>query len=384
MFQFNNTLFINSTYKMGKKILIILISILFIVSCTSKDYNIRGEVDSKGLNGITVFIKEKVNREWISIDSTVIADKSFVFKGVSDTAKIADIMYEFPEKNFVRQAFVLENGKISVRIDSIGFMYISGTKQNDLLQKYQNEKKEIYALQEKNYIAQKDTTISAEKLKTLIKNMFILEQKEIQLDIKYSTKHINTLVGTHIFIKSFYGMSISQKDSILSLMDAETRNVKRINEIINDLTIEKKVAVGQQFTDFNLPDTETGFISLSEMLGKSDYVLIDFWASWCSPCIRSLPSLKETYNKYKRDKFQILGVSLDEDKVAWKEAIKNHQLTWHHVSDLNGWKCQGARIYAVNSIPCTVLINNKGEIIGRNLTLFEIENILNNNDRSKP
>lgn len=366
-----------------KKILFILISALCIYACTPTDYVINGTVDNEALNGTTIFLKQKIDREWITIDSTVVSDKSFAFKGICDTAKIAYIMYEFPESNRIRQAFVLENGKISVTIDTTGFMTFAGTKQNELLQNYQNEKNVMYAAEEKNYNAQKDTTVTEEQRKSLEKEMEDLVAKENHIDIKYSTDNINTLVGNHIFMNSFYAMSVAQKDSIVSLMNDETKNVKRISEIILDLSTEKKVAVGQPYTNFKLPALAGDSLSLSELVGKSDYLLVDFWASWCGPCIRSLPELKKLYEQYKGTRFQILGVSLDEDKEAWVGAIQSHNLTWNHISDLKGWKNEGARAYAVNSIPCTVLLNKEGKIVGRNLSDSEIENFLKKNEDIK-
>lgn len=375
--------FINSYKNRMKKILFILISALCIYACTPTDYAINGTVDNEALNGTTIFLKQRIDREWITIDSAVVSDMSFTFKGVCDTAKIAYLMYEFPKGNSVRQAFVLENGKISVAVDTTGFMTFAGTKQNELLQSYQNEKNVIYTAEEKNYNAQLDTTNTEDQRKSLEEEMKDLETKEISIDKKYSTDNINTLVGNHIFMNSFYAMSVPQKDSIVSLMNDETKNVKRISEIIQDLSTEKKVAVGQPYTDFRLPTLSGDSLSLSELVGKSDYLLVDFWASWCGPCIRSLPELKKLYEQYKGTRFQIVGVSLDDNKEAWAGAIQSHNLTWNHISDLKGWKNEGARAYAVNSIPCTVLIDKEGKIIGRNLSHSEIENFLKKNDDTK-
>jgi len=366
-----------------KKILFILISTLCIYACTPTDYVINGTVNNEALNGTTIFLKQRIDREWITIDSALVSDKSFTFNGVCDTAKIAYLMYELPESDRVRQAFVLENGKISVSLDTTGFMTFSGTKQNELLQVYQNEKNVMYAAEEKNYNAQQDTTIAEDQKLSLEKELKNLEANEVSIDIKYSTGNINTLVGNHIFMNSFYAMTIAQKDSIVSLMNDETKNVKRISEIIQDLATEKKVSAGQPYTNFSLPALSGNPISVSEMVGKSDYLLIDFWASWCSSCIYSLPGLKKLYEQYKGSRLQILGVSLDDNKKSWTNAIQSHNLTWNHISDLKGWKNEGARAYAVNSIPCTVLIDKEGKIVGRNLSNSEIEFFLKKNEDIK-
>lgn len=111
------------------------------------------------------------------------------------------------------------------------------------------------------------------------------------------------------------------------------------------------------------PDGET--VTLSSMRGK--YILVDFWASWCGPCRQENPNVVRAYNSFKNKNFTILGVSLDEDKDKWLQAIKKDGLTWTHVSDLKGWQSLAARDYNVNAIPANFLIDPDGNIIASNL-----------------
>ncbi len=359
-----------------KKILVFLFVSICVLSCTTSEYQINGSVENKALDGTTVFLKQKINRVWTSMDSVVIKDGKFQFKGVTDSVKIAYLAYEFPADNKVRQAFILENGKISVVIDTAGFMTFNGTVQNDSLQKYENAKNEFSKNAASIYKSAEDTT-NTPKMQTKI-NVEItkLNQDEIEIDKKYAIQNINTLAGTFIFTNSFYEMTTEEKGSIVKLMNEDTKKNPRLKEIIADIETEKKVAVGNKFTDFKLPSVNVDSISLSDLVGKTDYVLVDFWASWCGPCMRSLPELKKIYNIYKGSRFEILGVSLDENADAWKNVINSRQLTWKHVSDLKGWKCLGSRTYAVNSIPSTVLIDRSGKIIGKNLNFEQLEKIL--------
>lgn len=105
--------------------------------------------------------------------------------------------------------------------------------------------------------------------------------------------------------------------------------------------------------------------ALSKLRGK--YVLVDFWASWCGPCRRENPNVKAMYEKYKDKGFDILGVSLDRDEGAWKKAIEQDGLVWHHISDLKGWSSEHAKLYSVSSIPQTLLLDREGKIVQRNL-----------------
>ncbi len=137
---------------------------------------------------------------------------------------------------------------------------------------------------------------------------------------------------------------------------------KMLAESIDKL---EKVAVGKEAPDFTLPSANGDSISLSSLKGK--VLLVDFWASWCGPCRAENPNVVKIYADYKDKGFDILGVSLDNDKAAWLKAIEDDHLTWNHVSDLQGWKNAAAQLYAVSSIPHTVLIGKDGKIIANDL-----------------
>jgi thiol-disulfide isomerase/thioredoxin len=115
--------------------------------------------------------------------------------------------------------------------------------------------------------------------------------------------------------------------------------------------------------------------SLANLKGK--VVLIDFWASWCGPCRKENPNVVRLYEKYKDQGFTVMSVSLDTEKDKWIAAIKKDKLTWpNHVSDLGGWESRVGKLYYVNSIPFTVLVDKEGKIINTNLRGEELENEL--------
>ena len=145
-------------------------------------------------------------------------------------------------------------------------------------------------------------------------------------------------------IKSYHGM-VQQA----AMMVARTQAIK----------------VGNEAPELILPMPNDKDLALSSLRGK--VVLIDFWASWCAPCRKELPNVKRAYEKYKNKGFEILGVSLDKERVAWLEAISKEGLKWPQVSDLKFWQSEACQVYAVQSIPYTVLIDKEGKIIATDL-----------------
>ena len=129
--------------------------------------------------------------------------------------------------------------------------------------------------------------------------------------------------------------------------------------------------VGQIAPEIALPGPDGKTVKLSDLRGK--YVVVDFWASWCGPCRRENPHMVRVYDQFKDKGFEILGVSLDKKKDRWVGAIKQENLTWQHASELKFWNSQAARLYGVNAIPATFLLDKNGRIVAKNLRSAALE-----------
>ncbi len=123
--------------------------------------------------------------------------------------------------------------------------------------------------------------------------------------------------------------------------------------------------IGSQAPDFTMNDTEGKPFKLSQLKGK--YVLVDFWASWCGPCRGENPNIVAAYNQFKDKNFTILGVSLDDNKDKWLQAIKADNLGWKQVSDLKGWENATVSMYGYDGIPYNVLLDPQGKIVATSL-----------------
>ena len=139
---------------------------------------------------------------------------------------------------------------------------------------------------------------------------------------------------------------------------------------------KKNAFIGQQFTDLEEADTDGKMHKLSEFVGKGKWVLVDFWASWCGPCMQEMPNVVAAYEKYHAKGFDVVGLSFDNKKEPWLKAIADQKMPWTHLSDLKGWRTVASSVYDVNSIPDNLLIDPQGKIVARGLRAQGLQNKL--------
>ncbi|MBP6055200.1 MAG: TlpA family protein disulfide reductase [Cytophagaceae bacterium] len=177
-------------------------------------------------------------------------------------------------------------------------------------------------------------------------------------------------MGTHLVALWATNFLPAEKElALLEEIGERFRKVKpnhpQVKPFLENLKRLKGVSIGSEAPEIALPTPAGPIMRLSDLRGK--YVLIDFWASWCGPCRRENPNVIKTYAAYKDKGFEIFGVSLDQEKSAWINAIAKDQLTWPHVSDLQYWNSVAAQAYQVSSIPMTFLLDPQGKVIAKGL-----------------
>ena len=350
---------------MNKIVYLFAAGTMALAACSNDPaYKISGTIENVA-DGEYVYLSEAKGREMVKLDSAVVTAGAFTFEGRQDEVVNRYITYTPKEGRGPRVDFFLENGNITVVMGENAS--VTGTTNNDIYQAYKNEaaalNKEMRALYEQT----KAEGVTEEQKAEIEKQYEELDAKLTDLTFQTIDANITNPVGIHLWPGNSYSMELEQLQALAAKVPAEYQSNERIAKLLSRIEVLAKTAVGQKFTDFTLPDTEGNPMTLSNIIAKNKYTLIDFWASWCGPCRREMPNVVAAYKEYNKKGFGIVGVSLDSDAEAWKKAIKDMDMTWDHMSDVKGWQCEGAALYGVNSIPATVLVAQDGTIIARNL-----------------
>jgi peroxiredoxin len=160
-------------------------------------------------------------------------------------------------------------------------------------------------------------------------------------------------------------VDVNKVEPVFKALKAEFRNTDMGRELEQRIQAAGTTAVGMQAPEFTQNNVDGKPISLSSLKGK--YVLVEFWASWCTPCRAGNPNLVKQYELYKNKGFEIISVSLDNVKDRWVDAIKKDGLPWLQVSDLKGWNNAVGRLYGVRAVPQSFLLDKEGKVIGNTL-----------------
>jgi len=192
---------------------------------------------------------------------------------------------------------------------------------------------------------------------------------------RFVRKNPNSVVSLYAMnMYSALGANPPAAEALMDRMTPSQQNTPSMIKLRARIEKEKTVMVGAEAPVFVQSDTSGKPVALKDFQGS--YVLLDFWASWCKPCRAQNPGIVRLYNKFKGKNFAIVGISLDQKKESWTQAIRQDKLGWYQVSDLHFWSNEVAKLYLVNSVPQNFLIDPQGKIIAKNLSEEEADALL--------
>ncbi len=357
-----------------KKITLLALFTLSIISCNNlKDNEFLISGEAKGIeNGKKAFVEMQSELGTIIMDTAVVTDGKFELRGI---AKNIDLGFVRIENSPINLPIIIEEGKIDIKIvkDSLHKSSLGGTPNNDMFQKFNNESRAIYEKVAKYERDNGEIMQNAQvKKDTVTIKRLMSEYQKFQDEMNvYSKKFINDNPDTYIsvlLLENYLMRNYLSKEEVTKIYNKldktmqQTNSGKRISAVIFKKNVVK---IGEKAPNFSANSPEGKRISLKETLGK--VTIIDFWASWCGPCRGENPNVVALYNEFHAQGLNIIGVSLDKDAAKWKEAIAKDGLTWPQISNLKYWNEPIAKMYNVESIPATFILDAKGNIVAKDL-----------------
>lgn len=340
-----------------KRTLAFAASLLLLGACSSDGYTIRGKI--AGLDNPYVYLLRYTGEVEV-IDSAKVTKGDFVFKG---KAEQPEVVYLSTDKQQPFVHFFLENGRISVdgALSAPADIAVLGTPSNDIQRAFDEK---IAALEEE--FAKAGNDMQRDSLRK--------EYSKLMSDAVEMNR--DNIYGVTTFLNNAYAfLSPEEVMEQIALFPAEWQQRRELTELREATERKLRVSAGHPYIDIAAKNADGSEVSLKSVVEnrRNKYVLLDFWASWCGPCMGEVPYLKQTYDEFHGKGFEIFGYSYDNSRDSWLGAIENNKMNWIHVSSLDGFENQSAKDYAIKGIPANFLIDHEGKIVAKNLRGEELQ-----------
>lgn len=351
----------------------------------AQTFNFTCNIHTKDYDGLTIYLlkndvvdKQKTDK----IDSCVIKEGQYHFSvAAPDSACWGMVALPPKDKNFVyglpELSVVIEQGNVVADCQGYTQTLRGGTinqQYDDMVLSHERElRKQVDQMMAQRQEIEKKRSYTDAENEAYTKRLNQLYQGNRKYMYEFIAANISNQIGARLFLT--YGKDFFPADFYNEMRGKVNPSYLSRAEALRQAEIDaqkyaeqgrKATAVDNPFKDFDSKTVDGKDIRFSELVEKGKVTLLDFWASWCIPCIQESKELKELYKTYHEKGFNIVSVSLDTDKQKWLHAIQKHELPWTHISTLKGFKDPGAIEYAVQAIPYIILIDRNGNIINQN------------------
>lgn len=362
-----------------KKISIIILAATSIIACKPKEhgaFTVSGNIANATSDKVYLEEIPFAGQEPVVIDSTTLKNGKFELRGMAkDEGLYALTLAQGPQILLVNDA---KSIRVKMDVNNYKAYETEGSKASTSLH-------ELFGSYEKQFEKVKQAFIMLDSLQGQKVSDSILTFHKLQRKNEMGKLNFiltNFIQKTESPAACLHALGMATRSMELDELRTLALNAATKFKEYEGMQKFKKILVGQEYPLLNkqapeiaLPTPKKDTVTLSSFRGK--YVLVDFWASWCKPCRQENPNVVAAYNKYKDKNFTILGVSLDNDKKSWTDAITADNLTWTHVSDLLQWDSPLVGLYKFEGIPFNVLIDPSGKIIASGLREDALDKKLN-------
>ncbi len=366
-----------------KKIFIIAIAAVTALSCTGKKAGYTITVDCQDPD-FTSFILTDQDRETPLSDTVAVVDGKATFTGKVDGFDVRYVLARMGEAQpiFVKRVF-LENAEYTVTVPegfspSIPSELVSNSKLQMQVDSVQNLISAIYEGIDMKQL-QKEFKNGNQAVRDSISTLLDeLSDKASAIEEKFMTENPLSPMALEMAASSIRYIGLDSAKKVAEKFEAvpEYASNRIFKNIQKEVAKKEALAPGKQAPDFTLNTPDGTPVKFSEVYPQNKVTMVDFWASWCGPCRKFNPTLTKIYAKYSKKGFGILGVSLDREKDKWLEAIKADKLVWKHVSDLQYWDSQAAKLYNISFIPQSYFVDSQGTILLASPEEDQIESFL--------
>lgn len=350
-----------------RRILLVITTAFIMMACGNKNqFTLNGEVIP--VQDGTVILHQFVKGDPVPIDSSTMKDGQFKFTGEIGSPELFLLSIEGTPR-YVAQIF-LEPAKMDAKIypDSLSANSLTGSESHDLLQEYMEEIIRFSESQNalESRFRQAQMTNDVDEMDAVRFEFETIQENTRLYARNFIKEYKESPVAAFVYMMNFFQQASGEElDSMLNVF-ASLETSDFYSSMKERADMLRTTGIGSPAPDFTLNNPAGEAVSLSSFQGK--YVLIDFWASWCQPCMIEMPNVIEQYQTYNDKGFEIIGVSLDQTKDAWVKTIEAQKMDWTHVWDMEqGAQGEVANSYGVTGIPHTVLLDKEGKIIAKNL-----------------